>query len=313
MAPPPHVNVPDSCKAVGPDCPIEGTIYGYWPSLEWNAFFAAFFAVACIVQVVLGIRYKTWTYMIGVGLGAVAECVGYIGRVLMSHNPYDETAFQIQIVLLIFAPAFLAAGVYLTLKHAVISFGAEWSRIRPAWYTYIFIACDISSLILQSAGGAIAATAADNDQSTSDIGTDIMIAGIIWQVVVLVIFGILVAEYCYRTYKRRDQIDQHAMAILHSRRFRYFAAAVFVAYITIFIRCVYRVPELIGGWAGELMRIESEFIVLEGWMILICVFAQTAFHPGIFFPVMGGDQQKAIQARKNASRNGSDTEMVDLP
>lgn len=87
-----------------------------------------------------------------------------------------------QIVLLIFAPAFLAAGVYLILKHAVIQFGTEWSRIRPAWYTYIFIACDVSSLVLQSAGGAIAATA-DNDQSASDIGTDIMIAGIIWQVV----------------------------------------------------------------------------------------------------------------------------------
>lgn len=128
---------------------------------------------------------------------------------------------------------------------------------------------------------------------------------------VLIVFGTLVAEYCYRTYKRRDQLDKHALAILGSRRFRYFVAAVFVAYITILVRCIYRIPELIGGWAGELMRIESEFIALEGWMILTCVFAQTAFHPGLFFPVMGGHQQKEIQARKLASRNDSDVEMMD--
>ena len=121
--------------------------------------------------------------MIGVGLGCLGECLGYVGRIMMHSNPYSQGAFSLQIVLLIFSPAFLAAGIYLTLKHIVISFGPEWSRLKPNWYTYIFIACDITSLVLQSAGGALAATAEDNDQKTLDAGTDIMIAGIIWQVV----------------------------------------------------------------------------------------------------------------------------------
>ena len=119
--------------------------------------------------------------MIGVGLGCAAECGGYVGRIMMHNNPYDELGFQLQIVLLIFAPAFLAAGIYLILKHVVLQFGKEWSRIRPAWYTYIFITCDVISLLLQSAGGALAATS--DDVKTIDLGTDIMIAGIVWQVV----------------------------------------------------------------------------------------------------------------------------------
>lgn len=82
----------------------------------------------------------------------------------------------------IFAPAFLAAGIYLTLKHVVIQFGQEWSRLRPSWYTYLFIAADLLSLVMQSAGGALAATA-DPGESLQDVGTNIMIAGIIWQVV----------------------------------------------------------------------------------------------------------------------------------
>jgi hypothetical protein len=178
----PRPDVPPGCDAVSDLCPVEGTIYGYRPDLAANAFFAAFFGIAMIIQLIFGIKYRTWTYMTAIGLGCLAECVGYIGRVIMNDNPWSDIGFNIQIVLLIFAPSFLAAGIYLTLKHIVIQFGSEWSRLRPAWYTYIFIGCDITSLAMQSAGGALAATA-DPGDSLQDVGTNLMIAGIIFQVV----------------------------------------------------------------------------------------------------------------------------------
>jgi hypothetical protein len=174
--------VPRGCEAISDLCPVEGTIYGYFPSLPANAFFAGFFGIAMIINIFFGIKYKTWTYMVAVALGCLAECGGYVGRVLMNNNPWNDMAFNIQIVLLIFAPSFLAAGIYLTLKHVVLQFGEEWSRLRPNWYTYVFIACDVSSLAMQSAGGAMAAMA-DPGESIGDIGTNLMIAGIIWQVV----------------------------------------------------------------------------------------------------------------------------------
>jgi hypothetical protein len=34
------------------------------------------------------------------------------------------------------------------------------------------------------------------------------------------------------------------------------------------------------------MRIEIEFIILEGVMICLCVLAQTVFHPGKYFPAL---------------------------
>jgi hypothetical protein len=181
-APPRPTNIPRGCDAISDLCPVEGTIYGYFPSLPANAFFAGFFGIAMIINIFFGIRYKTWTYMVAVALGCLAECVGYVGRVLMNDNPWNDMAFNIQIVLLIFAPSFLAAGIYLTLKHVVLQFGKEWSRLRPNWYTYVFITCDVSSLAMQSAGGAMAAMA-DPGENIGDIGTNLMIAGIIWQVV----------------------------------------------------------------------------------------------------------------------------------
>jgi hypothetical protein len=181
-APPRPTGLPRDCSAISDLCPVEGTIYGYTPSLPANAAFAGFFGIAMILNLIYGIRYKTWTYMTALTLGCLAECGGYVGRVLMHNNPWNDMAFNIQIVLLIFAPSFLAAGIYLTLKHVVLQFGSEWSRLRPAWYTYVFIACDVSSLAMQSAGGAMAAMA-DPGEKIGDIGTNLMIAGIIWQVV----------------------------------------------------------------------------------------------------------------------------------
>jgi hypothetical protein len=93
----PHV--PQWCEAVGPQCPVEDTMNGYKPSLPANTFLAGYFGIALIVQLYLGIRYKTWTYMIALVLNYLSECVGYIGRILLLHILYDDMGFNIQIVL----------------------------------------------------------------------------------------------------------------------------------------------------------------------------------------------------------------------
>ncbi|KAF2269699.1 sphingoid long-chain base transporter RSB1 [Lojkania enalia] len=275
-----------SCVAVTPECPVEATLYGYYPSIGANGFFAGFFAVCMIIHLIQGIRYKTWTYMIALGLGCLGEAIGYAGRIMLWNNPYDDLGFQIQICCLIISPAFISGGIYLTLKHIVINFGEKWSRLRPAWYTYIFITGDIFSLVLQGAGGGIAATA-DRGTSMQDVGTNLMIAGVIFQVVILSIFGYFLGEYTLRTYRRRDQLSVQSMTLFNSKKFRCFVGAIITAYSAIQIRCIYRIPELTGGWGNELMRNEPEFIVLEGVMIVIAVLALTVFHPGYCFPALG--------------------------
>ncbi|KAF2847498.1 RTA1-domain-containing protein [Plenodomus tracheiphilus IPT5] len=290
-------SAPDFCEEVGPQCPVEGSLYGYYPSIGANGFFAGFFGLCLLIQLVLGIRYKTWTYLIALGLGCLGELIGYIGRIMLYNNPFDGNGFQIQICCLILSPAFVSAGIYLTLKHAVISFGESWSLLKPALYTYIFIAGDLVSLILQGAGGGIAATA-DAGSSFQDVGTNLMIAGVVFQVVVLAIFALFCTEYAFRTYRRRDQLTSEASALLHKTSFRCFVFAIIVAYLGIFIRCIYRIPELTGGWRSELMRNETDFIVLEGVMIVISVLVLTVFHPGFCFPALGN----TIGKKQNSSR-----------
>jgi hypothetical protein len=229
---------------------------------------------------------------------------------MMHNNPYDSIGFQIQICCLIISPAFVSAGIYLTLKHVVINFGTAWSRLPPVWYTRIFITGDIFSLILQGAGGGIAATA-DSGSNLLDIGTNLMIAGVVLQVVLLTGFGALLTEYTLRTYKRRDQLSAEAMTLFHKRSFRCFVSALIVAYMGILIRCVYRIPELSGGWRSEIMRNEPEFIILEGVMIVISVLVLTVFHPGYCFPALGNTiGKKSKAAREKSMDEASDVEMM---
>src|ERR1700712_1352801 len=124
-----HNGDPLECLNVGPGCPVQQSLYGYYPSLPANAFFLAFFAVCIIINTVLGTYKRTWTYLIAMFFGCLAQVVGYAGRIIMHDNPFNMTGFQIQICCLTLAPAFNSAAIYLTLKHITLCFGAEASRV----------------------------------------------------------------------------------------------------------------------------------------------------------------------------------------
>lgn len=64
------------CKNITPLCPVDQTIYGYYPNMGANAFFLALFAILCAVNIAQGIKYKTWTYMIALALGSLTEAIG---------------------------------------------------------------------------------------------------------------------------------------------------------------------------------------------------------------------------------------------
>lgn len=77
-----------NCTAVSlPHCPVENTIYGYYPNLGVNAFFIAFFALCAFIQVFQGWKGKTYFYGYVLVLGCLGEITGYIGRVIMHGNP----------------------------------------------------------------------------------------------------------------------------------------------------------------------------------------------------------------------------------
>jgi hypothetical protein len=168
--------------------------------------------------------------------------LGYVGRVLLHKNPWDDGAFKLQITAIILSPTLICVSIYLTLKHVCLALNPSLSRISPRLYPYVFVPADVSCLVLQAIGGGLAAAAGQTNRSEIDAGNHLIIAGICLQVAVLGGFGILSAEYLFRVRRwiRSGDAYEDSIALWNERRFKMFIYAMSGAYVVIFIRCIYR-------------------------------------------------------------------------
>lgn len=293
------------CTSISPECPVSATIYGYTPNLGGNAFFTAWFAVLLIGQLILGPWKRIWSFTAWVSIGVFLELLGYIGRLLLNNNPWSIAGFEIQICCLVLAPSFMAAGVYLSFKHIVNYVGPEYSRLRPNWYPWIFICCDAVSILTQALGGGIAASAgtgSNPNQGTVNAGDDLIVFGIAFQVFTMTVCGCLSLDFFLRLRKGRLS-DSSDDSNTYYPKFRYYCYAIVFAYFTILIRCIYRIPEMAGGWGNPRMREEATFLILDGLMIALAATALTVAHPGIMFPAWS----KAGERREIQIMRGSDS------
>jgi hypothetical protein len=254
----------------------------------------AFFALFLAANVLLSFKYKAWTFASMVCLGALAEVIGYAGRIIMHSNPWSNTGFEMQICCLILAPSLFAAALYLTLKDMVRAIGPQYSPIRPVLYPWIFISCDILSLILQAAGGGTAASA-DTEKVTAD-GGHIMLAGIVFQVATFTFLYILIILYIRNLRSNHHTMTEAQLSVLHSKNFKAFAWGMFIALVGIYLRCIYRIAELAGGWENPIMQDEISFYVLDGAMVSAAIIALTVAYPGVWFkPVV---EEAPLQEKK---------------
>ena len=141
---------------------------------------------------------------------------------------------------------------------SVLYLGPEYSRFTPKFFYWVFIPCDIVSLALQGAGGGLSSSSSGSSQ----VGVDIAIAGLSFQVATLAIFIALSLDYAVRRYK-----ENRRTSTLEGRlpaKFKLFITFLSIAIVLILIRCVYRIDELSDGYMGPLIHNEGLFIGLEG-------------------------------------------------
>ncbi|ESZ94222.1 hypothetical protein SBOR_5397 [Sclerotinia borealis F-4128] len=261
-------------------CDLSLSSFEYLPTVAGNSIFAVLFGIFFISQIGLGIKFKTWGYMVAMIFGLLLEIIGYVARILLHYAPFDKNNFLMYLICLTIAPAFLTAAIYLCLSRIVILYGQEISRFKPGTYTIIFCTCDLISLILQAAGGAIASLADTVDQS--NLGKNIMLAGLGFQVFSLVLFSILCADFAWRVRCAKGTWNPRYIDLVSSTLFKAFLGALCMATVTIFVRSLYRCIELSGGFSGSLfVSHEAEFMVLEGVMIVLATGGLTILHPGL--------------------------------
>jgi hypothetical protein len=159
---------------------------------------------------------------------------------------------------LVLGPTLVAAAISLTFKHLVIWHGPEHSLIRPKFYPVVFVGSDLVSIMIQGAGGGIASAA--DSQSMVDVGNNMLLGGVAFQVFNMIFCGMLILAYAWRRRQsmsegptqlasewqegRRDVpiCYQGTSEEVSKRRktVRVFVISLAVAYIAILCRCIYR-------------------------------------------------------------------------
>lgn len=263
-------------------CPVESSLQGYRPTLGAQIAFIALFGISMLVHLAQGIRYKTWFFASMMALGCIGEMVGYGGRILLYQNPFSFNGFIIEICCITISPVFFAAAIYVSLAKVSNFLGPEACRFPAKIYVWVFVPCDIISLILQAVGGALSSTSTGSDTS----GEDITLAGLVFQVFTLAVFIAMGLDYLFRyiSYRKCQQVDQRQIL---STRFGIFGVFFSASVLFILIRCCYRIAELSQGYSGSLFHEEGLFIALESVMVILAVFALNIAQPGMILSHIG--------------------------
>ncbi|KAA8642699.1 hypothetical protein EYZ11_011977 [Aspergillus tanneri] len=259
-------------------CPVEASLQGYRPALGAQIAFIALFGVSMLIHLAQGIRYRTWFFAIMLALGCIGEMIGYGGRVLLYQNPFSFNGFIIEICCITISPVFFAAAIYVLLGNVSNFLGPEASRFPVKTYVWVFLPCDIVSLVLQAVGGALSSTSVGNDKS----GEYITLAGLAFQVFTLSVFIAMALDYLLRyiSYRKSQQVDQRRIL---STRLGIFGVFFSASILFILIRCCYRIAELSEGYSGSIFHEEGLFIGLESVMVTLAVFALNIAQPGFAF------------------------------
>ncbi|KAJ3180698.1 hypothetical protein HDU87_001811 [Geranomyces variabilis] len=294
-----HHTIPSS-ECTLDTCDLSQANLDYVPTLAGNSIYFAIFAALLVFQIGAGIKYRTWGFMVAMMGGLILECLGYIGRLMLHSNPFNFNSFILYIVCLTIGPAFLSACIYLSLGKIISVQGPHLSRLSPRMYTYLFVGFDFISLVLQSLGGALASNHTDAD--ISHLGIHIMIAGVSSQVVSMAAFMLVWIELWLRT-RHASETDKPAefATLRNSSTFKRFEIALAIATVLIFVRCVYRVVELAGGFDGAVANNEPAFMVFEAPFVAGAAAALSFFHPGRVFK---GDWTTAASAGKEDRMRG---------
>jgi hypothetical protein len=194
----------------------------YIPSLAGNMLYLSIFALCLLCQLVLGIRHRTWGYMIGMFGGLVLEILGYVARVQLHYDVFSEHKFTNYVIGTTIGPAFFSMSIYLCLARIMYICGIELSSMGPRTITAIFVCCDLLSIVLQALGGSLSVTAKTIQQHNK--GIHITIAGLSSQVGSMIIFIGLCSYVAWIGWTQPSEVNEVKKSIRSTFQFRRFVA-----------------------------------------------------------------------------------------
>ncbi|KAJ5654494.1 RTA1-domain-containing protein [Penicillium lividum] len=271
--------------------------YYYDPSAAAAAIFVVLFGLSTLLHFYQLVRTRTW-FMIPFLIGGILETIGYVGRLLSSRESpnFTEGPYIIQSALLLIAPAFFAASIYMTLGRIIVMSDAkESSVIGIKWLTKIFVTGDVLSFLMQASGAGLMVA----NSSSPTTGEHVIIGGLFVQIIFFGFFTITAIVFQVRLCK-----NPTARSVELGKIWPRHMTALYVSSILILIRSVVRVAEYLEGYSGYLMKHEV-FIYVFDALLMFCVMMVLQYsHPSEINCLLGRGEkysEQIIKTRKFVS------------
>ncbi|KFY55302.1 hypothetical protein V496_07024 [Pseudogymnoascus sp. VKM F-4515 (FW-2607)] len=208
------------------------------------------------------VRTRTW-FFAAFTIGGLFETIGFICRMInATETPplWTKTFYIIQFLLILLAPAFFAASIYMGFGRIILLVDGEvHSLVKKKWLTKLFVFGDVLSFVVQAIGASILA---QQNPDTANLGKSTILAGLGIQVMFFGFFLFNIVHFWLRIYKAPTAYSKDLPWKKHS-------IALLTAGCLILSRCVYRIIEYIEGKTGELQSHEVYLYILDAGLMLI--------------------------------------------
>ena len=286
-------------------CPAESDPNSQWPPLCPSTGAAYLFAVlfaltttAHIVQAIIHRKFYAWVII----MGAAWQTAAYVTRILSIQNYTSSALYSAWFILILLAPLWINAFVYMILGRIVYNFttSARVLRIKAWRFGLYFVLLDIVAFLIQAAGASMAS----GDNLTQDEilrGLHIYMGGIGFQLFFIICF--IGVAYIFH----RDLNSNRATAgDVQAHRLLFVVYAV-LGLIT--IRIIFRLIEYANGYSSGIPIHEAYQYCLDSTPMLLALVLLNIWHPGRIMPGKESDlpsrkQRKAIGKRNVVGRVG---------
>lgn len=209
-------------------------------------------------------------------IGGCCEAIGYIGRIQSSKDPLAHSPFIMQYLLILLAPAFMAATIYMILGRIIqLTDGDKYAIVRRSWLTGIFVTGDILSLAVQALGGVLVTSDKGTLQQQKDrknLGKTIILVGLCIQISS---FGFFVLVSVFFQYRARN----HFRKLPPGLGWQKHLYTLYAVSLLILIRSIVRVVEYVQGLDGYIYSHEAFLYVFDSTLMFIAMVIMNVVHP----------------------------------
>lgn len=257
-------------------------LYPYAPSLAAAVGTLLVFIVLFGVSTGQYVWYRSWFWW-PMLLAILMEVTGYLFRILSIRSHHERTPFIVQSVLILVAPAVMAASCYMAFGRIVLwvvparfkSFRHLWIPVR--WLTPFFVGFDVLGFLVQVAGATMLASAEDPDGL--DQGRRIVLLGIMVQLVMFAFFAVATLRLWLLL---RGKLAGEKLPT--ETEWRIFLKIILVTSVAILLRSLYRFLEYVLGSDNALLSNEIYHYSMDAFPIIAVASLFVAYHPAQYLP-----------------------------